>query len=263
MSHLPPAPGRTGSVRCPDRRSGICGAPWSRSSTQSLWCLFSMILCRQMVEQLPDVMRFFDFLLPVPEQVSEVPKILLDDVLCAIRSWRNSWWKCRRSYLIPGCSYEWSRTSTFQFLVVEGESLVFKVFFPDRVQPRCLPWNAFLSGLWSRTSNSLLVEAFKIFSQDRAHLHLLHPLAGVRGFADEPCVGFFFRTFPQIKKSATLGWHSGSALLPESSPPHQQLMWTPGSMATTSGFASTRAWAVLEEAAVGPRAVAPAVGNGH
>ena len=34
----------------------------------------------QMVEQLPDVMRFFDFLLPVPEQVIEVPKILLDDV---------------------------------------------------------------------------------------------------------------------------------------------------------------------------------------
>ena len=34
----------------------------------------------QMVEQLPDVMRFFDFLLPDPEQVIEVPKILLDDV---------------------------------------------------------------------------------------------------------------------------------------------------------------------------------------
>ena len=34
----------------------------------------------QMVEQLPDVMRFFDMLLPVPEQVIEVPKILLDDV---------------------------------------------------------------------------------------------------------------------------------------------------------------------------------------
>ena len=37
-------------------------------------------LVTQMVEQLPDVMRFFDFLLPVPEQVIEVPKILLDDV---------------------------------------------------------------------------------------------------------------------------------------------------------------------------------------
>ena len=34
----------------------------------------------QMVEQLPDVMRFFDFLLPDPEQVIEVPKILLDEV---------------------------------------------------------------------------------------------------------------------------------------------------------------------------------------
>ena len=34
----------------------------------------------EMVDQLPDVMRFFDFLLPVPEQVIEVPKILLDDV---------------------------------------------------------------------------------------------------------------------------------------------------------------------------------------
>ena len=45
-----------------------------------------------------------------------------------------------------------SRTSTFQFLVVEGEFLVFKVFFPDRVQQRCLvPWNAFLSGLWSKS----------------------------------------------------------------------------------------------------------------
>ena len=34
----------------------------------------------QMVEQLPDVLRFFDLLLPVPEQDIEVPKILLDDV---------------------------------------------------------------------------------------------------------------------------------------------------------------------------------------
>ena len=34
----------------------------------------------QMVEQLPDIMHFFDALTPVPEQVIEVPKILLDDV---------------------------------------------------------------------------------------------------------------------------------------------------------------------------------------
>ena len=41
--------------------------------------------------------------------------------------------------------------------------------------------------------------------------------AGVRGSADRPVEGVF-RTFPQIKKSATVGSHSGSELLPESSP---------------------------------------------
>ena len=34
----------------------------------------------QMVEQLPDVMRFFDTLMPDPEQVIEVPKIFTEDV---------------------------------------------------------------------------------------------------------------------------------------------------------------------------------------
>ena len=35
----------------------------------------------QMVDQLQDIMRFFDTLLPVAEQVITMPKILLDDVL--------------------------------------------------------------------------------------------------------------------------------------------------------------------------------------
>ena len=34
----------------------------------------------QLVEQLPDILHFFDTLTPVPEQVIEVPKIVLDDV---------------------------------------------------------------------------------------------------------------------------------------------------------------------------------------
>ena len=34
----------------------------------------------QMVEQLPDIVHFFDTLTPDPEQVIEVPKILPDDV---------------------------------------------------------------------------------------------------------------------------------------------------------------------------------------
>ena len=65
-------------------------------------------LAPQMVELLQDTMRSFDTLLPVPEQVTEVPKILLDDVTMRtpVRDTQlaNSWWKCRRSYPIPCCS---------------------------------------------------------------------------------------------------------------------------------------------------------------
>ena len=38
----------------------------------------------QMVEQFPDIMHFFDTLVPDPEQVIEVPKVLPDDVLMRI-----------------------------------------------------------------------------------------------------------------------------------------------------------------------------------
>ena len=45
----------------------------------------------QTVEQLQDITRFFDTLLPVPEHVIEVPKILLDDVPCALFCVTRSW----------------------------------------------------------------------------------------------------------------------------------------------------------------------------
>ena len=176
----------------------------------------------QMVEQLPDVLRFFRALSPDPEQVVKVPKILPEDVSCerqfASRSWRNSWWKCRRSFLGPCCSSLWSKTPTFQFLVVEGESLVIKVFFPDRVQQRCMfLQNAFLSGLWSRTLISPLVEASKIFAHYRVH-PLLRTFQLVFLKLWMSLLKGFFALFPKSKKSAKLGSHSGSELLAESSP---------------------------------------------
>ena len=78
--------------------------------------------------------------------------------------------------------------------------MVFKVFSLDRVQQRCLvPWNAFLSGLWSKTSISLLVEASKIFSQDRVNLHHLH-LQLVFMVLQMGLVKGFFALFPERKK---------------------------------------------------------------
>ena len=100
--------------------------------------------------------------------------MFLCDVSVATRSWWNSWWKCRRPY--PTLRYFsglWSSTSTFQFLLVEGETLVFKVFSQNRVQLFRFLQNAFLSGLWSRSLTFLLpVEAFTIFVQDRVHPQL-------------------------------------------------------------------------------------------
>ena len=91
----------------------------------------------QMVEQLHDVLRFFRALSPDPEQVIEVPTILLRQF--ASRSWWNSWWKCLRSYPGPCCSRCWSRPLTFQLLIVVVELVeVFKIFSQFRVPQRLL-----------------------------------------------------------------------------------------------------------------------------
>ena len=97
-------------------------------------CPFVQILdapVPQTVEQLPDVLRFLDRLTTVPEQVIAVPKIFPESApmraVLRDRNWQNSWWKCRRSYPILGCSYGWGRTLTFQFLVVVGGVLVVEV----------------------------------------------------------------------------------------------------------------------------------------
>ena len=158
----------------------------------------------QLVEQLPDVLRFFDLLLPVPEQVIEVPKILLDDVLYALFyvncSWYNSWWKCRRPFpVLPCCcgkhfmvtrSGLWSRSLTVQFgqLVLE----IYKVFPVDRVQRR-------------QPSRFQPVQGSAASSSD---------LPGQAGQG-------VFRTFPKIQKSAKIPRTQGSELPPHSSP------WTP------------------------------------
>ena len=133
---------------------------------------------------------------------------------------------------------------TFQFLVVEGETPVFKVFFPDRVQ-QCslLLRNAFLSGLWSR---SLILasseEAFKIFAQDSVHLHLLD-LQLVSMVLQMSLVKGFFRTFPD-GKSAKTGPHPRSDLSADFTPS------TPAACFSEDGFFyhedDTKVWLEVE-----------------
>ena len=143
LKKSPAGRGRTGSLPCPDRRSGFC---------QSLWCHFSTILRRRWWNSCQTCSSSSTRSCLIPSWLSKCQRSCLRTFLCApwcaIRSWRNSWWKCRRLYPFPCCSGLGSRTLAFQFLVVEGESLVFKVFPLDRVQQHCLLLkNVFLSGL--------------------------------------------------------------------------------------------------------------------
>ena len=101
----------------------------------------------------------------------------------------------RAAHLDPG---------TFQFRRVVGDTQIFKVFSEDRVQ--------------QVSCRSLIfpVEVFKVLALDRVRQRLrLFTLQD--DDADEPGEGVF-RTFLRPSKSAKLAWHSGSALLPESSP---------------------------------------------
>ena len=156
---------------------------------------------------------------------------------CASRSRRrNSWWECRRLYPTLRCTGLWSRTWTFQFRMVV--CAVFKVFTQDRIQHRRLfLWNAFLSGMWSGSLIRVgLVEAFKIFSQDKVHpLLLMIQLVFMKLWMG--LVQGFFSHFSPKSKTCDSGRVRECPRV--SAHPRRELMWITGSMATKSGFAST------------------------
>ena len=162
----------------------------------------------QTVEQLPDVLQFFDTLTTDPEQVIEVPKIFFEDV--PTRAVLRDPQLVEKLVEVPTIvSYSWLQ------LVVEFEVLVFHVF-PWTVQQRCFPLkNVLLSGLWSR-SLVFPVEAFKIFDKVKSSSSSHFP-AGVPEALDEPGQGFF-RTCPQNEKSAKSGPHSSQRVPASVSP---------------------------------------------
>ena len=160
-------------------------------------------LVPQTVELLPDVLRFFDRLTTVPEQVIEVPKILLEDV--PLRAVLRDPQLAEQLVEVPTIeTYSWLQLRTEQTVDIPdsgrgGRISGLQGFLLDRVQQRCLLlMNVFVSGLWSR---SLLfpVEAFKIFAQDRVH-PLLRTFQLVFLKVWMSLVQVFFRTFPQNKK---------------------------------------------------------------
>ena len=130
----------------------------------------------QMVDQLQDIMRFFDTLLPVPAQVIEVPKILLDDV--SMRTAVRDTQLAEQLVEVPTIvSYSWLQLSMEQNVDIPvpgrgGRIAGLQGFLPRQSSTALCMFlrNAFLSGLWSRSLISpFLVETSKIFAQDRVH----------------------------------------------------------------------------------------------
>ena len=190
----------------------------------------------QLVEQLPDVLRFFDLLLPVPEQVIEVPKILLDDVpvravlrepqlvgqlvdvpttlsYAAVLLWQALHGYRQRTV---------GRTLTFQLLVVVELVEVSPVFSQDSINLllpsrsltiqfgqvvleifKVFPEDRGQHRYRSRSPSFLIqVEVFKIFSQSRVPQCLLRFLLDklVTTQQEHNNNKGFFAPFPKIKK---------------------------------------------------------------
>ena len=134
------ARGLTGFTRS-GRRRGTSGAPWNRSSTPRSSCRRLTFLCRRWNTSW---WRYAGCSMSsFPSRLSKCPKSPLPVNLAGAVSVsgsrrQNSWWKCRRLYPTLRYTGLWSRTWTFQFLlVVEVVSVseVFKVSL-ERIQQR-------------------------------------------------------------------------------------------------------------------------------
>ena len=97
LKKSPAGRGWTGCLPCPD------GAPCSRSSILSLRCRLSTMLRRRWWNSCLTSSNSFVRSHLIPSRFSKCPRFCLMTspcaLLCANRSWRNSWEKCHRSCL--------------------------------------------------------------------------------------------------------------------------------------------------------------------
>ena len=138
---------------------------------------------------------------PIPSRLSKCPRFFLRTSLFAAvlrdpAAGRTAGGSADdRILFLAAADYGATRWLTFQFLVVEGEFLVFKAFSPGRVQQRCIPLkNVFLIGLWSRLLMFPMWAFKKIFAQNKVH-PLLRTFQLVHKKLWMSLVKGFFRTF--------------------------------------------------------------------
>ena len=203
------ARGLTGFTRS-GRRNGTSGAPWNRTSTPRSSCRRLMFLCRRWRT---NYWRYADRSIHLfPSRLSTCPRsplpVSLTGAVFALLSRRqNSWWKYRRSYRTHRYAGLWSRTWTFQLLLVVVVVVAVSVFTQDRVQQHLVE-QIIVQGLPSKSLTFQLRVVAKIFLLQRRL-----PVCRVRQIMG------FFALFPVGKKCA-LGLALGVGTAPRVEPIH-------------------------------------------
>ena len=188
----------------------------------------------QMDNQLVEVCRQLD--VRIPEQVIEVPKISPTPCPPRRRRVRFAEQTAEQLVVVPTII---SYSSLLQRTVEQnvdipvpgrgGRNVGLQGFLPDRVQQCSLPDSRVLGG----------------------GLQDFRPVQGSSAssssFREYACEGVF-RTFPRVKKSPKLGSHSGSELLPESSPSTLSAHQMATDERTSTVDANGHAWVRLDTA---------------
>ena len=173
----------------------------------------------QMVDQLPDIEQLFRALSPDPEQVIEVLKIVPYDVpvRTAVRDSQLAERLVevlKTMSFFPRCSGLRNSTSTFQFLVVEADTLhVSQERISERIMEQIVDFPVPVGGLQD-------------FRPGQSSSSSSHVPAGVHEDLGEPGEGVF-RTFPRGKKSV--------AARPSARVPRHVSSWTPAVYGETVG----------------------------
>ena len=186
----------------------------------------------QTVEQLPDILHFFDALTPAPEQVIEVPKILLrtSPFRAVLRDTQLveqlvevptivscSWLQlCTEQKRRHSSSWSWRRIAGLQGFSTEQSSTALHVA-QERISERIM----------EQIVDPVSGGGLQDFRPGQSSSSSSHFPAGFPEVLDEPGEGGF-RTLPQNEKSAKFFPHSGSDLSADftSSTPVAQLART-------------------------------------
>ena len=164
-------PGQHLCLRSLAGRRRWSGTSWSIWPSLPPWCKSSMLLCRRWVETLHTPCGYWDF--PIAEQAIEVPKISCSP--CPSRSRVPEPQSAEQLVEVPTVLSPTRIALRIAEQIVDtpvpqGRGGVVKVFSQNRVQQRrLLLANAFLSGLWSRSSTFVLL----LVALDRGLPHLL------------------------------------------------------------------------------------------